>query len=335
MHEVIMWNYYKFDASDSDDLFTWSINTKPGEFSCNDLTKPTDNGHITYIDWTPWASNVSWQGSNKNSACYYKCLDWYWGNWCANLPITVADCTEAWEVLQTYTYFTDAKYNIECDTWDIILCSGVWSWYQLAACNVWASIAWDHHNCVYSWWWDIITTFEWSDCETSKLGMHFQWWMSKWYEINKSVAEQWWWNTNAYWNLSSDWPNAWKDLCWTDYHISTREEWHDITELWNAVTPKLWTITQIWLHWWYPFRSRDSVPADRNNFMSILKLPMAWARLEADGVLDDIWNYWDYWTQNPYSVSPKAHYLAFHDTRILSSSFYNASYWFSVRCFRD
>ncbi|MDD3645795.1 MAG: prepilin-type N-terminal cleavage/methylation domain-containing protein [Candidatus Gracilibacteria bacterium] len=64
-------------------------------YSCDETTKPTDNGHIIYTTGTPTSENQAYVQNETN--CGYSCTDGYTGTSCETAPdlITSTDCTSA------------------------------------------------------------------------------------------------------------------------------------------------------------------------------------------------------------------------------------------------
>ncbi len=70
---------------------TWDSASVWGWNSCDNWTKPSDNGHITYVD-NPTGENQAYV--KRTLECWFKCNDWYFWDECENSPMVYGDMTE-------------------------------------------------------------------------------------------------------------------------------------------------------------------------------------------------------------------------------------------------
>lgn len=208
--QMLLGNYYEYIPwTDSPNLFkdtlTWPntfTNTPPitSPWNCEDISKPTDNWHISYNSWnpnnqnTPWTQSLSWD-------CTYYCIDWYtWTN-CNIPPLWVHPDWNDLIVSDWTNSITIADRNLWAMSDDYTSTASYWSHYQ-----------WGRNDTLWTNW----TVAMNSDWQTPQ------------------VNDAWWWvndtatSTATYTSLRQ-WP------CPPNYHVPSTEEWKILIKIWFAI----------------------------------------------------------------------------------------------------
>jgi len=213
-------------------------------------------------------------------------------------------CTASGQIKTSVnTYWT-------CSAANIIVCSWNWTWYEIAACNVWTSIAWttpssywDYYqfgrNQPYPIWanWDILWNYDWKSPGWKDAWSANDWWVL---DINNFTSS--YKNSTTVNKTKMQWP------CISWYHVPTQLEWH------NIFIP-LWT-SQI-----------------ANNITNQLKLPM-WGYI--DGISPTLvysGSKGYYWSSSP--VVNNGVFLNIISTAIYTASSTARSVGIPVRCFKN
>jgi prepilin-type N-terminal cleavage/methylation domain-containing protein len=361
----LVWNYYKMLPWDSPSLFTnenWNWSDIYNDYI-------TDNWEPIYDIWVPYTyvcvwnisqntiknnttwltKNTSWQNTNSSNSCYYECSVWYsWEN-CEIFTISPSSsCTSKWQlIIAEWSYFVNTDEikqrawlsDSVCNSPDIIMCTWIWEWLQLSACNVWANTAWAHTNCVNS---NRASTLNSWDCTTAKMWLHFQWWVNTWYKL-----ETYYTMPNPIWYQNKIWKEvAQNEPCWIWYHIPSPQEWYDLVEAWITWWHWTWSFVSTqtcingqtnwcytnnnWNTWYYTWSSMD-------DFRTKLKLPATgYRRISPHAIImqGEIWYYWS--SISSSSTSKNSYELSFDPTKIIPSSFdQRPPIAFSIRCFKD
>ena len=285
--------------------------------TCNESTKPIDNGYIIYSEIPTSPNQIYVQDSLE---CWYACTWWYtWVN--CDTPNPYTNCTWVnapviWNasILWVTTYWA-WTWN-ECNTADIIVCTWLNTWITISACNVWTTTAattvndtnWygDYfqfgRNSPYPTWinWDDIRLRDWET--TGWVDWTDDWSANYWGVINSESQTTTYSNPQSSNVISMQWP------CETDYHIPTNKEWVDIYTAW-------------W--WWFGW----------TNMANDLLLPMAWVRLWNDASL--LWqdSYGLYWSASP--SADKAYMMYFYNIHIDASYEYERAHGNRIRCFKN
>jgi len=208
------------------------------------------------------------------------------------------NCTAKWvKLVADSTYWN-------CENNDIIICSGLETWYTVSACNLWSNTS--------NWYW-----------------YYYQFWRNNpWFTK--------WLSTNNYDWLAPGWTDAWSANNWwvsetdktsIEYNNSTDEnkikmQW--ACEAWYHV-PTIRDWLNLEIVWWWN--------EDWLSMRSDLKLPKAWTKKWDTWSPTWVWSNANYWTSSPNWWN-SAYYFILRDSNINSASFYR-SYWFSIRCFKN
>lgn len=198
-----MWNYYQFLSSDSIHLFSWTlIWPNLPSLSCDDTTKPTDNGHIEYNPWnpsvqdTPWTQSASWD-------CTYKCKKWFTWVGCDTLLVWVIE------------------------DWDDLIVNDGTNTITISNKNIWALDVWTGSTSYwyyFQWWRNDTWWTSWSS------GTKYDWQVPQ-------VNDAWWWlndtaTTTAPYTSARQWP------CPNEYHVPSTEEWARLIKIWFKTKQK-------------------------------------------------------------------------------------------------
>lgn len=269
-------------------------NTSVWTLSTTTRTWYTFNWWYTATSW--WTQITTWNVITGNVT--------YYAQWSIN---PYASCTAVAQIKVATSTYTG------CNTADIIVCSWVWTWYTIAACNVWATIAgttttsyWE----LFQWWNNAGTkTATASPTQISVTSIDSTY-NGNWYFIydtadwNTTRNDNLWWNwTNT--DISRKWP------CITWYHV-----------------PSLSELT--WMHtawWWW---------TNWLNMSTALKLPKAGRRSYTNAALENQWINGYYWASTPYSTTAGS-IIYFDDTiiKLTPTSYSSRAFGLSVRCFRN
>lgn len=125
---------------------------------------------------------------------------------------------------------------------------------------------------------------------------------------------------NLWWDVTNqDFARQWPCPAW--YHVPSKAEWTWLILAWDwnwKIWNRAWTTTE-WTDFW-----------------NALKLPMAGYRYHSNGIMDNQWAYWFYWTSTPdYTASRYATDIRFYATDITFEDNNNRPIGFPVRCFKD
>jgi len=274
---------------------TWTFNVLRNYWSvCNTISATKT--------WYSCTTSVQWPASLTTNVTN---IAWS----CIKVVSTIEDCTA---VTQTWTALT--RYW-SCSENDIILCSWVWVWYIIAACNVWTDTAWTTSASYgyYFQWWNNWWTPSWTLPLTTSTVDASSYWPWNYYNSTTFI---WWaslpatydWtdpqNNNLWWDVtntdeSRQWP------CQTWYHIPSETEW-------------VWII------------SSGGWNLDWSKMRAALKLPLAWNRNRETWTMRLQWTTWHYWA----SSADWVYWDNFYFTTS-SINYPNKSYrvwWNPVRC---
>jgi prepilin-type N-terminal cleavage/methylation domain-containing protein len=252
------------------ETFAWDIITTTPQF-------PKDLGKVTTTTTT----------STSNSG-------WGWG-----LSGPYASCTSAWLKLSATTTYTS------CDTVDIIICSWVWSWYTLAACNVWSMIAWTASGSQ----WDFIQFWKSNNTNTNadnsgdwkSPGGTDAWSANDWGVTESLKATATYSNSSSPNQAKMQWP------CVSGYHIPTQLEWAQLVSAW----------------WW---------GSNGTNLMNDLKI-YAWWGLQTTSGGFAFTSYSVYWSSSP--STSLGHNLLINSSSIAANDASNRNAGAHIRCFKN
>ncbi len=267
----------------------------------------TTNAFVkTWYTFAWWATSPTWAVVYVNGASYTM--------WTNNVTLyakwtainSIASCPFAWQIwvaISTYTW---------CNTADIIVCSGVWTWYTLSACNIWTTTAWTSATSYWQYfqWWNNFWSLIWWTTSTSQVNASTYWpwnyyssspnfimWFSDWTNPQNNNL---WWDTLDN-TTTRQWP------CATWYHIPNQSEW-------------AWVVSA---GWW---------GTSWLNMSNALKLPKAWLRNRSWAWAFEVGISWHYWSTTPYLTN--ANRLNFTDTTLLVNNF-GRWHGFPIRCFKN
>jgi prepilin-type N-terminal cleavage/methylation domain-containing protein len=305
---VVLWNYYQTSLGDID----WLI---------------FDENDEPLINWEYWEipPNQWWNDDDDNSIT------------------DLNNCTSTWQILSATSRYTNKdwiEHNgwVQCDTNDIIVCTGNWTWITLAACNVWAKYATSEacENSSYTGsldWWD-----NWN-CITDKMWLHFQWWSSTGYKFENTytlstsydyAVDSWLTQSSA--STSDRW-NQWPCPSW--YHIPSPDEWYSVIEAWNwGGGWTLWSPSDS-TSYYRPTNSYRSLTSWWSDIRTALKLPAAGRRYSSGG-LNHQGTGGLYWSSMSHaSTASHARYLYFSSSLVYPGGNDYRYDGFSVRCFKN
>jgi len=250
--------------------------------------------------------------------------------WSCTLLNPYASCTSAGQVTSATTKYPwnsvlwIRPLHWACTTYDIIVCTWVWWWYTMSACNIWATTAWTTSSSYwyyFQWWrnkWFTWTTSAytpqqsstiawtvWLDASTDTYGFVRNTWYQTW--ANTTITTNWWNNWTV---LEKQWP------CADWYHVPNLYEWQ-------------WVVYAWWYYWWYSTQQWDSMSYS-------LKLPLAGYRDWWDWAMHYAWTYWEYWLSMQSTSNTALSYSIHFNNSIIYDTYstYRAR-WFPVRCFKN
>lgn len=230
--------------------FSWVLNDAIAK---NTFWQNSDFRSCEEIEESGKLLNSSWLWIN------YQVIDNNWST--QNVSCNPYDaCSSAWQVLQaTSTYPW-------CDTKDIIVCSWVDVWVTLAACNIWATIAWtwSTSNTIWNYfqWWNNYWNISSSSTHTWVLADASWFWPNNYYKstsfITKSPSYRNDWTTiqndNLWW-----WNGTYEERMWPCerwYHVMKQTEWSQISianNKWNTLMLPNWSywMSNTYTTYWY------------------------------------------------------------------------------------
>lgn len=277
--------------------------------SCSSTQPACSPTWCTLTTWTPSNPNQSWLKWASN--CWFSCnANYSWTNCEIYTDPSIVSCTAAWQIKtasSTYPW---------CDTSDIIVCSWNWTWYTLAACNVWSTTAWltsaSYWN-YFQWWRN--KGFSYSDSSQQPTTITWNIWLNSstdtyWFVWNSTlpspqtwassdITDNWWHTTNT--SIARKWP------CQTWYHVPSNTEWS-------------WILTSWW--WWSNWDWMNNA----------LKLPYAWYRArDYYGYPYTNWRGY-YWTTNTNSTESNTMYLS---SSMILIAVMQRAIWVPVRCIKN
>jgi hypothetical protein len=316
-------NYSKVKENDSDSLFTNS------------------GGYI--VDWgTNLPYNIKYPADDDRNKLIAWDWEWEWS-------VSVSDCDETWKLIKN-----TERYYEDCNTENIIVCTGVGKWHEIAMCNVWQEIA-GTGSCFVGTNNKITQSFN-VECFPEKTWYHFQWWNNFGFSMslipNIITTQVIWLSGSAdpysssnffskgdrYINWSeTDEKDLWsgdrkKWPCKVGYHVPTQAEWQSVYQAKS---------------WWIGLD--DSV----NNMVSQLLLPLAGYRWSTTGASNYALRWQgqtgNYWTSTATNDSTKSYYFYIATgsgvfniwstekvvVAINPSNEWSRAAGYSVRCFRD
>jgi hypothetical protein len=210
------------------------------------------------------------------------------------------------------TPFSATTTYWSCNTADIIVCTWIWLWYTVAACNVWTDNA-ATSSTDSNWYWEL-----------------FQWWNNEWLKnastnsTQVTVTVTWStyngngifikgyqnWNTvenlDLWWNITdTDLARQWPCISW--YHVPSNQEW----------------INLIIAGWW----------ANWTEIFNDLKMPLSGNR-DWYNATTSSWVNGRYHSSTPHNANWTKR-LGFTATTSISMGTDWYAEWFSVRCFKN
>lgn len=227
----------------------------------------------------------------------------------------IPDCTSSWQIL------TSSSSYDWCNANNIIVCSWLWTWYEISSCNIWTTISWTWASSywyLFQWW----RNKSFLNSDTSQQSTIIDWteWLNSltdefWFVWNTSFVNPYPWSstdiTNNWWHISNTYiSRKWPCAEW--YHVPSNKEW-------------VWLMTA---GWWYVW--------SWNNVMNELKLPKAWFRSWFNWSFGFAGSSWQYWSSTVKDTTTlNAYILRFNTASVKKSwsDFY--SWWSSIRCFKD
>jgi len=227
---------------------------------------------------------------------------------------TACAWANTWDVVYESTNSSDDTW-LTCN-YDIAVCSWVWTWYIISACNLWATTVWTtsaSYGLYYQWWNNHGSTSSATTIST----LAYTTWYGPWnyYSstnfINWSISNRYDWaiaqNDKLWWNTTNtsearQWP------CPTWYHVPSQSEWSGIVTAWQ---------------WWTNWASMQTA----------LKLPFAGLRSRGTGSFRNGGSQGYYWSSSPYSYN--GYYLFFNSSDIIPSYATRRANGLSIRCFKN
>jgi prepilin-type N-terminal cleavage/methylation domain-containing protein len=310
--QTLVWNYITNHVWWITGVNT--VVTQTQTYSCSSTQPICSSTGCTLIVWNPTSVSQSWVKDASN--CWFTCnTNYSWTNCETYVDPAYIACTWIWQIkTATTTYWT-------CNAADIVVCAWTNTWYTLAACNVWTSIAWTWFSSYwyYFQWWNNWWTPSWAITPNStRVDASLYWpWTANWYYNNTTFI---WWTS-----LPSpyDWTNPQNNNLWGDtiktsiarqwpciigYHIPSQIEWQALVNAW----------------WWGS--------SNWTNMMNTLKLPMAGSRNMDTGNMNVQSTYGYYWLSSISGTSGGS--LTFYSTYIGLGG--NLRPWgYSLRCIKN
>lgn len=235
--------------------------------------------------------------------------DWSsWGWWVWTPVDPTVDCVNSWDIITS----SSTTYG-SCDSNDIVVCSWTWTWYVLAACNIWTNISgtWASSYWSYFQWWNNYPFPQtWFTSSTTPVDASGYWpwnYYNNWVFINNNSNWSTVFNSDlwgidsflAWWSIDKSFIQ-WPCINW--YHVPIKSEWDWIIAI-----------------WWF---------SNLDSFKNSILLPSAWWLSWSNPIHLSWTMYWmsnlDWSVDNPY-------YLNWLSTWVSQEE----SYWYQVRCFKD
>ena len=209
------------------------------------------------------------------------------------------------------TIYWEWTWN-ECDTEDIIVCDWVWSWYTIAACNVWTNTAATAYNDT-GWYWKF-----------------FQWWNNFWFSSPPWSASTWLLSIISTWSTYSgntfiyntiDWNSPQNDNLWWNATNT------DLSRIWPCATwyhvPSQTELLWMYTAWWW---------TNWPNMYNDLLWPMPGFLDRIDYTLYSPGLRGIYWSSSPDGAS--VHVIDMWNSS-LTVNINHRAYGFPVRCFKN
>ena len=272
------------------DAYSWT--TLANEWVYQEIVETESDDYVSLVDDFVLNNDNFVNNSSGGNWWWNTILNPYISCTWENIPISFSATT-------TYPW---------CDTADIIVCSWIWTWYTISACNLWTTISWTGAIS----YWDL---YQFGKSDTSWINWNSSWgydWKSPGW-IDAWSANLWWVeesekttatyvNQNSIDKIKMQWPCA----IW--YHVPTNAEW-------------------VWLYtaWWW-----------ENNWVSMqteLKLPYSGARNWSSGWLVNQGSKGFYWSSSPNGSL--VYRLCFDSNGIISTNYFARGNGFSIRCFKN
>jgi len=321
---TLTWNEYDFDFKNKD--YAIFLNST-GNWTILYSLKAEDNNtwswiYIAPIDdsmqdiirflWNEILIDAEGRFLSKQSELIFRkdaIMDWS----------LVSYCIVSWSVIYGSTNSTSDVW-LTCND-DITVCTWVWTWYTLQACNLWSTVAssdWTLSSWAYFQWWNNYASYSgW--LTTSTLVDASSYWPWNYFTstrfINWSTSYSYDWTTvqndNLWWDVTDtsearQWPcSAW-------YHVPTRTEWE------NIAIAGWWDASNDWL-----------------GMKNALKLTYSGNRRRYDGVLDNGGARAYYWTSSDWLGAGYANNVMIVDTWIYNWYTAYHSQANSIRCFKN
>ena len=315
---TVSWSFWT-NASWSTILVCWSNVTADsnGSFSVTRNYWSVCNDILATLSWYSCSTTTNWPASLTSNISNIA--------WSCTYVNSYASCTWTTRVVN----FASTTYW-SCSSSDIVVCTWNWTWYTLAACNVWTNIAWTWtwSYWYYFQWWNNWWTLSWRLTPLTTLVDASSYWPWNYYYDTNII---WWTDLTSPWDWSSVqnddlwWRVTWTNIsmqwpCLSGYHIPTHEEWKAVWKNWCN-----WTCG-----------GSDDYTADISNK---LKLPLSGRRNRTTWAMAnvDLWK-WQYWTTSFSSSSIYTFEVVPRNTSVWYIYVDNQRYramWHPVRCFKN
>jgi len=198
--------YAKWTANNNTITFIWNWSTSWSmtnqTLATNATANLTTNAFVkSWYTFVWWATTSWWSVAYANGASYTMWTNsvTLYAKWLTNW---FAWCSAPAEIRTATT-----KYSW-CNTYDIIVCNWIWTWYAISACDLWSNTSlvagstylfWSLPTCAT--WYHIPTNLQWQSIQSAwwwvwsqkyprenPLMFNINWWNPRWY----------YWSSNAY-----------------------------------------------------------------------------------------------------------------------------------------
>jgi len=228
---------------------------------------------------------------------------------------------------------TSTNIYWSCDTANIIVCSWNGTWYEIAACNAWANIAYTNQTFpsaiasrnstinswawwLYQWWNNADISYAPTDANRISITTDNSTYSNSFFIWRWDFTLPWDWSSvkknNLWWDITNtNEARRWPCEIW--YHIPTKNEWSNLLLAW----------------WWW---------SNEINMISDLKIPLTWTRDWYSLGTSWQWLNWLYWSSsikiNPSPIDVDVYMLYFSSWNINVSQD-TRQVWYAIRCFKN
>jgi len=206
--------------------------------TCDNATKPTDNGNIAYIENPTWENQAYVQDGGE---CWYTCTGWYTWVSCDIIPalITSANCTYAnWIWISSW--------------YDVNIWTSQWDWFCISP-RMWTFWEWATDGMPWNGWWNDLVNGSFWGWDSNAVDDTSNTSVAK-YGQTKLLDTDSWYTCVILWSASSDYDltdaqgdTIYNRMKWLATNQSNLTELQNIDWIQNATPPNGHSVSALFL----------------------------------------------------------------------------------------